>query len=88
MLLPSNVANPASMMAQALSIYTSLIGNKNGNGKEAVVPIVQERSRYQKDDGSANQHNTEEDSVSSAHSASKDDFLPHARGFSLQSPPE
>lgn len=96
MLLPSNVSNPASMMGQALSIYKSLIGQNDGSGKEAVVATVQKRSRYQKDDGSANQHATEEDSVSSVHNASMDDsrsggnpnLLPPARGFSLQSPPE
>lgn len=32
MLLPSSAANPASMMAQALTIYKSLIGNATGDG--------------------------------------------------------
>ncbi|XP_010241073.1 PREDICTED: stomatin-like protein 2, mitochondrial [Nelumbo nucifera] len=32
MLLPSTAANPASMMAQALTIYKSLIGNSTGVG--------------------------------------------------------
>ena len=31
MLLPSSTSNPANMMAQALSIYKSLIGNGNGD---------------------------------------------------------
>lgn len=33
MLLPSTAANPASMMAQALTIYKSLIGNNLGGGQ-------------------------------------------------------
>uniref|UniRef100_A0A5B7BP96 STML2-like C-terminal extension domain-containing protein n=2 Tax=Davidia involucrata TaxID=16924 RepID=A0A5B7BP96_DAVIN len=32
LLLPSTASNPASMMAQALNIYKSLIGNNSGNG--------------------------------------------------------
>lgn len=31
MLLPSSAANPANMMAQALTIYKSLIGNVSGS---------------------------------------------------------
>lgn len=30
MLLPNSASNPASMMAQALTIYKSLIGNSSG----------------------------------------------------------
>eukprot|EP01018_Ginkgo_biloba_P011826 Gb_29073 [translate_table: standard] len=93
MLLPSNAANPASMMAQALSIYKSLISNKVPSEREGAPPQIQQKSRFERD-GSAKQNAEEDFDSFASDSASMDDLrgksspnlLPPVGGFSLQSP--
>ncbi|KAH9293432.1 hypothetical protein KI387_041365 [Taxus chinensis] len=94
MLLPSDVANPANMMAQALSIYKGVIGDKFPGGKEGTVPKVQEKRTQTK--GSI-EHISEEDvdnfgsdstSTDNLRADSRPNLLPSVQGFSLQSSKE
>ncbi|GLJ54546.1 hypothetical protein SUGI_1171450 [Cryptomeria japonica] len=94
MLLPSNVANPASMMAQALSIYKGVVGGKSPNGHDATVPKVQEKNTQLKDDS---EHIAEEDidslgsdskSMDYSRDKSGPNLMPPVQGFSLQSSKE
>lgn len=93
MLLPSNPANPASMMAQALSIYKNVVGYKSPHGHEATVPKVQEDTQS-KDDS---EHIAEEDidslvsdskSMDYSLDKSSPNLMPPVQGFSLQSSKE
>lgn len=82
MLLPSSTANPASMMAQALTMYKSLIGNVASDGShEASSPAL---ALDVKRDASSGE--TGEESSKTAATADKGHLDNSQPGFSLQSP--
>lgn len=79
LLLPSSTANPANMMAQALTMYKSLIGNVSGNAPGG--------------GSSAQLTESSHDNPSSGEAADKipmisrrDSMEQHEPTFSLQSP--
>lgn len=84
MLLPSSAANPASMMAQALTIYKSLIGSGTGDGShEASSPALMLDVK-----GDASSGETGVESPTTAKTADKGHLGNSKPGFSLQSPNE
>ncbi|KAE8077587.1 hypothetical protein FH972_016139 [Carpinus fangiana] len=84
MLLPSSAANPASMMAQALTIYKSLIGNGTGDGShEASSPALMLDVK-----GDASSGETGVEGSTTAKTADKGHLGNSKPGFSLQSPHE
>lgn len=84
MLLPSSAANPASMMAQALTIYKSLIGNATGDGShKASSPALMLDAK-----GDASSGETRDENPTTAKTADKGHLGNSKPGFSLQSPNE
>lgn len=84
MLLPSSAANPASMMAQALTIYKSLIGNATGDGShKASSPALMLDAK-----GNASSGETRDENPTTAKTADKGHLGNSKPGFSLQSPNE
>ncbi|KAL1329101.1 hypothetical protein HN51_046244 [Arachis hypogaea] len=77
MLLPSSASNPANMMAQALTMYKSLLGNVSGNKSSSTSGQLEgnDSSGEGKDEGTA-----------TATSALEDPDHHEKTGFSLQSP--
>ena len=79
MLLPSSASNPANMMAQALTMYKSLVGNVPGNAThEAAVGAIE----YGDADGSSKE--AEDESTYTMQTAKP--FHHEEPRFSLQSP--
>ncbi|KAG2708711.1 hypothetical protein I3760_05G205200 [Carya illinoinensis] len=82
MLLPSGVANPASMMAQALTIYKSLIGNVSSDrSQETSSPVLTIGGKRNASSGE-----TENESATVHKTADKGHLGTSQPGFSLQSP--
>ncbi|RYR75141.1 hypothetical protein Ahy_A02g009817 isoform D [Arachis hypogaea] len=77
MLLPSSASNPANMMAQALTMYKSLLGNVSGNKSSSTSGQLEgnDSSGEGKDEGTA-----------TATSALENPDHHEKMGFSLQSP--
>jgi hypothetical protein len=81
MLLPSSAANPASMMAQALTIYKSLIGKVPGDGShEASSPALTLSVK-----GDASSRETGDECPTFAKTDDKGHLGNSKPGFSLQS---
>lgn len=83
MLLPSGVANPASMMAQALTMYKSLIGNVSSyRSHETSSPVLKIGGKR---NGSSGE--TENECATTHKTADIGGHLDNSKpGFSLQSP--
>lgn len=75
MLLPSNAADPASMIAQALGIYRSLIGNDNGSPSSLIGKKVERDAPSSTETGDKGPN-----------TARAADFTTEEPMFSLQSP--
>ncbi|CAK8567729.1 unnamed protein product [Lathyrus sativus] len=83
MLLPSSASNPANMMAQALTMYKSLIGNVPSNTRSGTAPpsmAGQKEGNYSSDEVK------DESSTTLTTNRGIPDH-PGTSGFSLQSPP-
>lgn len=79
MLLPSTAANPASMMAQAMTIYKSLVGTDlRGDPSKVSLPVPT-------DDGKGDDSTRQADD-SPISNASTPDAFPVEPVFSLRSP--
>ncbi|KAK7350781.1 hypothetical protein VNO77_09727 [Canavalia gladiata] len=84
MLLPSSASNPANMMAQALTMYKSLLGNVPSDKHGGTVPP----SIAGRIEGNDSSDEVKDESLTTATTTSG---LPEYRGksgFSLQSPPK
>lgn len=86
MLLPSSASNPANMMAQALTMYKSLVGNvSNGKPEGSISHTI--AGHIDGDD-----HDTSskgKDYISSVDTGKDDVPVHHDKPrFSLQSPPK
>ncbi|RHN69760.1 putative Band 7 domain, Stomatin family, Band 7 extension [Medicago truncatula] len=82
MLLPSSASNPANMMAQALTMYKSLLGNVPSNTHSGTAPLPLEgKKEGNHSSGEVNENSTTLSTTrgTPAH--------PGTSGFSLQSPP-
>ncbi|XP_042489699.1 stomatin-like protein 2, mitochondrial [Macadamia integrifolia] len=83
MLLPSTAANPASMMAQAMSIYKSLLGNGSDGGLQQISHSGSpENSKGDFPSAQAR----EESPAADALNVNDPDTIPSAAVFTLQSP--
>ncbi|KAA8540114.1 hypothetical protein F0562_026806 [Nyssa sinensis] len=82
MLLPATASNPASMMAQALGIYKSLIGNKSGDG----LPEISQTELTEKIKSDGPSGVTRNESPTTAKASDADHLGKPV--FSLQSPKE
>ncbi|KAE8683947.1 hypothetical protein F3Y22_tig00111166pilonHSYRG00395 [Hibiscus syriacus] len=82
MLLPSSTANPASMIAQALTLYKSLVKNASADGSH--INVSHELPKSTKDAPSAE---PEVETLESSRSMEARDMRHDGQpGFSLQSP--
>lgn len=82
MLLPSSASNPANMMAQALTMYKSLLGNVPSNTNSGTAPLpIEGKKEGNHSSGEVNESSTTRTTTrgTPAH--------PGTSGFSLQSPP-
>ncbi|XP_042504898.1 stomatin-like protein 2, mitochondrial isoform X1 [Macadamia integrifolia] len=82
LLLPSSAANPASMMAQALTIYKSLLGNGSGGGLQQISHPMSPGSSEGNSPGEAGERSP----VPDAMNARVPETVPSVPVFSLQSP--
>lgn len=82
MLLPSAAANPANMMAQALTMYKSLVGNVSGDGSHGTSPPALTTGVK----GDAPSGETWDESHTTAKTADRGHGGHGKPGFSLQSP--
>jgi len=82
MLLPSSASNPANMMAQALTMYKSLLGNVPSNTHSGTAPLPIEGQK----DGSYSSGEVNESSTTRTTTRGTPAH-PGTSGFSLQSPP-
>lgn len=82
MLLPSAVSNPASMMAQALTMYKSLIGNVSNDGS----PEISSPALTTGVKGNASSGETGDESGTTANTADRGHLDSSTPRFSLQSP--
>ncbi|KAK2444697.1 SPFH/Band 7/PHB domain-containing membrane-associated protein family [Trifolium repens] len=83
MLLPSSASNPANMMAQALTMYKSLIGNVPSNTRNGTAPpsiAEQEEENYSSGE-------VKDKSSTTLTTTNGIPDHPRKSGFSLQSPP-
>lgn len=83
MLLPSSPSNPANMMAQALTMYKSLIGNVPSNKHSGTAPLS---IAGQEEENDSSGEVKDESSTTLATPRGIPD-RPGKSGFSLQSPP-
>lgn len=84
MLLPSSASNPANMMAQALTMYKSLIGNVNSDKHNGTAPP----SIAEKKERNDSSREFEDDSSTITTTTKGIPDHPGKSGFSLQSPPK
>ncbi|CAL0319587.1 unnamed protein product [Lupinus luteus] len=84
MLLPSSASNPANMMAQALTMYKSLIGNVSGNKHSGTSPHTIARQL----EGNDSSHEVADQRSTTATTTNDIPDYHGISGFSLQSPPK
>ena len=82
MLLPSSASNPANMMAQALTMYKSLVGNVSsdrhgGTNSPSIAGQIE---------GNDSSGEVKDESLTTATSANEISDYRGKSGFSLQSP--
>ncbi|CAJ2641790.1 stomatin-like protein 2, mitochondrial isoform X4 [Trifolium pratense] len=83
MLLPSSASNPANMMAQALTMYKSLIGNVPSNKHSGIAPS----SIAEQEEGNYASGEVKDESSATLTTTNQIPDHPRTSGFSLQSPP-
>jgi len=79
MLLPSSASNPANMMAQALTMYKSLLGNVSSDKHSGNTPLSIS-GKLEGNDSSVEVKDESSEAANVKHSGKS--------GFSLQSPPK
>lgn len=84
MLLPSSASNPANMMAQALTMYKSLLGNVSSDKHSGNMPL----SISGKLEGNDSSGEVKDKSSTTANVSNDIQDYRGKSGFSLQSPPK
>jgi len=86
MLLPSSASNPANMMAQALTMYKSLLGNVSSDKQGGNMPLSVS-AKLEGNDTSGEEEVKGKTSTTANVTNESQDY--HGKsGFSLQTPPK
>jgi len=82
-LLPSATGNPANIMAQAFTMYKSLLGNVSNGGRNGSSSLAESTSAESVDSTTVLEDNASSFAIKSTGESARDNGEP---GFSLQSP--